>query len=158
MGVPALPLTELYNAAGDYIRARGGDIRLRCPVDSFRPDASEVKVCSGGEELSFDYLIVAVPFNSLASTLPQTAEFKPLRELMQRFRSSPITGIHLWFDREISDLDHAVLLDRTIQWMFHKSRILRPHALQSNPGTPSYVELVVSASKSLVEKSRSKMF
>jgi len=26
MGVPSIPLTELYNAAGDYIRARGGDI------------------------------------------------------------------------------------------------------------------------------------
>src|SRR5258708_31197248 len=26
------------------------------------------------------------------------------------FRSSPITGIHLWFDREITDLEHAILL------------------------------------------------
>ena len=25
MGVPTVPLTDLYNTAGDYIRARGGD-------------------------------------------------------------------------------------------------------------------------------------
>ena len=76
---------------------------------------------------------------------------------LERFESSPITGIHLWFDRQITELDHAVLLDRTIQWMFHKSRLLDRHRNngnqpQASPG--SYVELVVSSSKSLVEKSR----
>ena len=67
-----------------------------------------------------------------------------------RFETSPITGIHLWFDREISDLEHAVLLDRTIQWMFHKSKLQK----RANNGHGSYVELVVSSSKSLVDKSK----
>ncbi|MGA7381771.1 MAG: FAD-dependent oxidoreductase, partial [Terriglobales bacterium] len=72
---------------------------------------------------------------------------------LSHFESSPITGIHLWFDRQISELDHAVLLDRTIQWMFHKSRLLGGGKKSAeSPG--SYVELVVSSSKSLVEKSR----
>jgi zeta-carotene desaturase len=80
--------------------------------------------------------------------------------MVSHFESSPITGIHLWFDRQISHLDHAVLLDRTIQWMFHKSR-LQPIRSQSGNGSGSgkdaggsYVELVVSASKSLIERSR----
>jgi uncharacterized protein with NAD-binding domain and iron-sulfur cluster len=42
-----------------------------------------------------------------------------------------------------------VLLDRTIQWMFHKSKFQHE---REGPG--SYVELVVSASRSLVQKSR----
>ena len=71
------------------------------------------------------------------------------RSKLDRFGSSPITGIHLWFDREITDLPHAALLDRTIQWMFHKSKFQEK---RERPG--SYVELVVSASKSLVQKSR----
>jgi zeta-carotene desaturase len=69
--------------------------------------------------------------------------------MLKHFESSPITGIHLWFDREISALPHAVLLDRTIQWMFQKSKFQHERA-----GPGSYVELVVSASKSLVQKSR----
>jgi zeta-carotene desaturase len=76
--------------------------------------------------------------------------------MLSHFESSPITGIHLWFDRQISDLDHAVLLDRTIQWMFHKSRI-QPIRSQTGNGMAiggSYVELVVSSSKSLIEQSR----
>jgi zeta-carotene desaturase len=70
--------------------------------------------------------------------------------VLARFETAPITGIHLWFDRQITDLDHAVLLDRTIQWMFHKSKLLG----RSENGSGSYVELVVSSSKALVEESR----
>jgi zeta-carotene desaturase len=82
----------------------------------------------------------------------------PLREQISHFENSPITGIHLWFDRQITDLDHAVLLDRTIQWMFHKSR-LQPVRTQSSNGNSggSYIELVVSSSKSLIDKSRSEI-
>jgi zeta-carotene desaturase len=46
----------------------------------------------------------------------------------------------LWFDRPITELPHAVLLDRTLQWLFRK------------PG--NYVQAVVSASRSLMAKSR----
>jgi zeta-carotene desaturase len=60
------------------------------------------------------------------------------------FEHSPITGIHLWFDRPITDLPHATLLDRTIQWMFNK-------------GEGRYVQLVVSASRSLTALPRAEV-
>jgi squalene-associated FAD-dependent desaturase len=66
-----------------------------------------------------------------------------------RFLSAPITTIHLWYDREITPLDHAVLLDTRIQWIFHKSRIRRWPAEQG-----SYVELVISASWPELKQSR----
>ena len=87
----------------------------------------------------------------LMPALPQSPEAEHLARNLERFGHSPITGIHLWFDREITDLDHAILLDRTIQWLFHKSR-LQPEKRRGAQG--SYVELVVSASKSLVEMQR----
>ena len=148
MGVPRVPLTELYNSAGDYIRARGGEVKIRAAAESFRPEASQVKLGVADGEAVFDYVVFAVPFDVLAKVLPETPAAEPLRRAVARFETSPITGIHLWFDRQISDLDHAVLLDRTIQWMFHKSRLL------GRTDTGSYMELVVSASKSLVDKSR----
>src|SRR5581483_6225171 len=151
MGVPRVPLTELYSAAGEYICARGGELHLRAPVDSFRADKHWVDLCVGGEHYRFDFAVLAAPFDGLERILPESPEAAPLREALQHFESSPITGIHLWFDREISELDHAVLLDRTIQWMFHKSRLL------GREGGGSYVELVVSSSKTLVEKSRAEI-
>jgi len=165
MGVPALPLTELYNAAGEYVRARDGVLHFRCPVEGFAVDDSRVRVRARGKdpdpetaEQSFDYLVIALPFDALDRVLPDAPQSAPVREQLSHFENSPITGIHLWFDRQISDLDHAVLLDRTIQWMFHKSR-LQPIRAQSGNGTQggSYIELVVSSSKSLIDKSRAEI-
>jgi len=177
MGVPTVPLTDLYNAAGDYIRARGGVLHFRQPVEAFTARASQVQLqlrdqeqnppnnsSEGAPPLSrtlrqgedFDFLILALPFDALDRVLPTTPESAPLREKITHFETAPITGIHLWFDRQISDLDHAVLLDRTIQWMFHKSR-LQPMRGQVGNGAGSYIELVVSSSKSLIDKSRAEI-
>jgi len=195
MGVPMVPLTDLYNKAGDYVRARGGVIHFRSGLDAFTADSAQVRLRTSGQQTEepFDYLILALPFDALDRVLPDASESAPLRAQLAHFENSPITGIHLWFDRQISELDHAVLLDRTIQWMFHKSR-LQPMRTQSantdsaaerrqnaahgasrggeaetssapsgrentavldEPG--SYIELVVSSSKSLIDKSRSEI-
>ena len=199
MGVPTVPLTDLYNVAGDYIRARGGMLHFRRPLETFTADASQVRVRlrgqeenrEGSQEEAFDYLILALPFENLDRMLPDVPESAPIREKLSHFETAPITGIHLWFDRQISDLDHAVLLDRTIQWMFHKSR-LQPMRTQEAaaeqrknaahgesrgveqnedsapegrknmdatdaPPNGSYIELVVSSSKTLIDKSRAEI-
>jgi len=163
MGIPTVPLTELYTTAGDYIRTRGGEIQLRAGVESFRSQGFEVFVTANGQEQKFDYLLLAVPFDALGRILPETLAAGPLLTALGNFTTSPITGIHLWFDRQVSDLDHAVLLDRTIQWMFHKSRLIdarkadaRNAELQADGGG-SYIELVVSCSRSLVEKSKAEI-
>jgi len=166
MGVPTVPLTELYNKAGDYIRSRGGVLNLRQPIEGFSADSSQVRLnlrenqsreneaTKGGD---FDFLVLALPFDALNRVLPYSSESATLREQITHFENSPITGIHLWFDRQISDLDHAVLLDRTIQWMFNKSR-LQPMRTQDASGEGgSYIELVVSSSKTLIDKSRAEI-
>ena len=162
MGVPSIPLTDLYNKAGDYIRARGGQIHFRTSLESFASAPSQVNVQIADKEEAFDFLILALPFNTVERVLPDTPAAAPLRNDLAHFESCPITGIHLWFDRSISDLDHAVLLDRTIQWMFHKSRLQPMRTIASatgeaSPAGGSYIELVVSASKSLIDKSRSEI-
>ena len=205
MGIPKVPLTELYNAARDYISAHNGIVRLRDSLQSFVPISRGVRLKLQDAEEEFDYGVLAVPFDSLAKLLPDRLESNDLREELKHFETSPITGVHLWFDRQITDLPHAVLLNRAIQWMFHKSQLLgkarsentspgahasvepfiggsgpapegrRNLAQGASPGSvekttqsrrddrnpsdspennPSYVELVISSSKSLREKSR----
>jgi zeta-carotene desaturase len=187
MGIPKVPLTELYNAARDYISAHNGIIRLRDGVQAFVPTPCGIRLMfqDAREEEEFDYGVLAVPFDSLAKLLPNGQQAHALREKLAHFETSPITGVHLWFDRQITNLPHAVLLDRTIQWMFHKSELInwedttsvvpdgppqplsfraeQDHSLANDPAqsrdllsraAPSYVELVISSSKSLREKSR----
>jgi len=151
MGVPSVPLSDLYSSAIEYIGARGGESLLRAAVSAIQPQESSVTISGGNGARQFDFAVLAVPFQTAASLLPAGAPAEPLNADLAHFESSPITGIHLWFDREVTPLPHAVLLDRTIQWMFQKSK-LQPGYREEGKG--SYLELVVSASKSLVQKSR----
>ncbi len=155
MGVPAVPLSQLYGTAADYIQERGGQVHLRTTVERIRSDQNAVCLLAGGEEIQTDYAILATPFSGAEKLLPQTPELEGLHRDLQEFETSPITGIHLWFDREVTPLEHAVLLERTIQWMFHKSKILAARKNSSQPG--SYLELVVSSSKTLVDKPRAEI-
>ncbi len=156
MGVPTIPLSDLYSRAIDYMEKRGGHVDLSAAPESFAwsEQAEQWTVGVRGESLAADAVVLALAFeglNKLLPALPQTAEADRLAKALNRFGHSPITGIHLWFDREITDLEHAILLDATIQWMFHKSR-LQPEKRRGAAG--SYIELVVSASKSMVEMQR----
>jgi squalene-associated FAD-dependent desaturase len=179
MGLPSVPLSQLYGEAANYIRERSGKVMLRTSVDglgasdqrawvtvrgsvatAFDDDSVPFAVNESmepqeGGRREFDYLISAVPFQGLAKLMPPAMQSDVLRENLAQLRTSPITGIHFWFDRGVTELDHAVLLDRTIQWMFQKSKILKGQAPAADAqATGSYLELVVSSSKKLVEKSR----
>jgi len=129
MGVPAVPLGELYSVEA---WSRFGTVRIhtRCPVERITPEG----FTAGGQLRSADHYICALPFERLEA----------LGLAAPPFTHSPITGIHLWFDREITTLPHATLLDRTIQWMFNK-----------NGGR--YLQLVVSASRDLTNLSRNEI-
>lgn len=158
MGFPTIPLSELYGHAVDYIRARGGEVTLRSGVEGleFDPNHRRWTVQCQGSSIEANTVILALSFDAMQKLLPSLpavpgASSTPLTEQLKRFEHSPITGIHLWFDRPITDLEHAVLLDTTIQWMFNKS-LLQPETRANSTG--SYLELVVSASKTLVNKSR----
>lgn len=154
MGVPTSPLSELYGVAAGYIRARGGEVLLRCKVDAVSFPGPTVELCCNGREFTFDYAISAVPFHILGRILPQSQASQELQQKVSHLRTVPITGIHLWFDRQVTELQHAALLDRNIQWMFQKSKILTRN---STPDAGSYLELVVSSSKSLLELGRAEI-
>jgi len=94
------------------------------------------------DELLSDFVVVALPFEGMAKLLPGLPVADGALELaakIQRHEHWPICSVHLWFDREITDLEHAVLLDREIHWMYNQSR------LQARGG--NYIELVVSATR-----------
>jgi squalene-associated FAD-dependent desaturase len=158
MGIPAVPLSDLYGRAIDYLQARGGEVHLRTsidaldPVDPTEPDTGWI-IRSGDRTFTADAVVLALSFEALAAllpVLPRNVQSEQLASDLAQFEHSPITGIHLWFDREITELEHAVLLDSTIQWLFNKSKLQPAHRDQQG----SYIELVISSSKSLVPMQR----
>jgi zeta-carotene desaturase len=135
MGIPAVSLSELYGSDA-WQHLNGVEILPQHRVDSVVFDNGEVcGVLSSGVEHRADWFISAVPFERAAVLLPD------LGLDFSQFGHSPITGIHLWFDRPVTDLPHGALLDRTIQWFFNKQ-------------DGRYLQLVVSASRSLTDMLR----
>ncbi len=128
MGIPSVPLQRLYTSDA-WRKWPNVRIHLKSPVDRLSPGGVQV----AGELRTADYYVSAVPFERLRQIAP---ELQP-----PQFEHSPITGIHLWFDRPITQLPHATLLDRTIQWMFNKDG-------------GRYLQLVVSASRQLTPMPR----
>jgi squalene-associated FAD-dependent desaturase len=135
MGVPAVPLGELYSEQAwrdyDAVKIEQRASVQQAPIE----DGRVIGVIVNGKCITADAYVMAVPFERVGALAPG------LELDVSAFGHSPITGIHLWFDKPITDLPHATLLDRTIQWMFNK-------------GGGRHIQLVVSASRSLTEMSR----
>jgi zeta-carotene desaturase len=129
MGVPAVPLGKLYS---EEAWARWPNVRIhhRATVEHIDSEGFTVN----GEKHAGDVSICALPFERLEA----------VGLAAPKLEHSPITGIHLWFDREVTNLPHATLLDRTIQWMFNKD-------------SGRYLQLVVSASHDLTNLSRNEI-
>ncbi len=129
MGVPNVPLGTLYSADA-WKRIGNVHIHFRKPVERIEENGFTI----AGERYTADHYISALPFERMESVGLSAPKFE----------HSPITGVHLWFDREITNLPHATLLDRTMQWMFNKD-------------SGRYLQLVVSASRDLTSLSRNEI-
>lgn len=158
LGIPTVPLTDFYAAGATMVQGNGGAVELRSSVEELtqRSDGRWILHCGEVEHVADD-VILALPFEQTQKLLSEVklADVAgeqvrtELIENLSHFEHSPFISILLWYDRQITDLDHAWLLDSTIQWFFHKSRIRR-----YAPEQGSYVELVIAGSKTELPMSR----
>ncbi len=156
MGVPSVPLSQLYGTAAEYIEARGGTVHMRAAVESIRADADGVQLCVGGEDVRADYAILATPFNGVEKLLPDAPEFAPLRDQVRKIGShlrslgyicGSTARSRLWSMRCCWSAPFNGCSRSRRYWRL--ARILAQNG--------SYLELVVSSSKTLVEKSRAEI-
>jgi zeta-carotene desaturase len=150
VGVPRTPLGELYDGCGAVLQRQGGEVALRAPVRGVRISVERVAavLMESGTEETADYYISAVPHDAVLDLLPAAlVEREPEFANVRRLGASPITGVHFWFDRDIMAEPFLTALDTTTQWVFNKSRLY-------NRGVGSYLQLVISASRDLMSKSR----
>jgi zeta-carotene desaturase len=144
MGMSTVPLSELYASVTPFIEQRGGSVLLNTHMEGAAWDEASGKwlICTRTGELISDYMIQALPFEATLKLLPHLPAKEGAEKLarqIERHEHWPICSVHLWFDREVTELEHAVLLDREIHWMYNQSK------LQSRGG--HYIELVVSATR-----------
>jgi squalene-associated FAD-dependent desaturase len=156
MGVPVVPLAELYDGCKAEIERRGGEVNLRMPVRAihFRDGAVTSVEFDGGRQESAEVYVFAVPHETLAELLPaEIKQAEPSLAHLENIRVSPITGVHFWFDREVMREPFVTLLETTTQWIFNKTAL---YGAKNGGGNErgQYLQLVISASYELLQKPR----
>ncbi len=146
VGLPAVPLGDLYAPCIDYIERRGGRVVLDQGVAGISTHGGRVASVSlqDGSSVEAGAYLSALPFDVLCRLLPAGHASNPYFAILSGLSVSPITAVHVWFDRPVTELDYAAVIGRRIQWIFNQS-IRDPEAFSTdNPG--AYLGLVVSAS------------
>jgi squalene-associated FAD-dependent desaturase len=157
VGIPSVPLAKLYDGCREAIERRGGEVKLRCGVRQLRSEGNRFiwARLEDGSETAADACVLAVPHDAVGGMLAgfSGAKSDALIENLHQIKVAPITGVHLWFDRTVMTQPFLTLLEHTTQWVFNKSALLGDEK-NSDSAEAQYLQLVISASYSLVPKSR----
>ena len=151
VGIPRVPLSELYEGCRAAIEQRGGEVFCRAPARMLTEENGKIAgvALDGGRRLSADLYVLAVPHEAALRLLPERIVASELQfQQIGNLEASPITSVHFWFDRDVMAEPFVTLLDRTTQWIFNKSR------LSGGPAEGRYLQAVISASYALMQRSR----
>jgi squalene-associated FAD-dependent desaturase len=163
MGVPIVPLAELYDGCRAFIEKKGGEVSLRSAVRAINIENNSVTSISfdNNREESADAYVFAIPHDNFAELLPpEIAQSADAFRNLDKIKDSPITGVHFWFDREVTTEPFITLLDTTVQWVFNKTALFGPAATNGDvansktAAAKQYLQLVISASYDLLQKPR----
>jgi squalene-associated FAD-dependent desaturase len=169
LDLPLVPLGELYGTRLErWLGDNGVTVRLKAGVRAIEYD-DDSSACGvtmrSGESLSGDFIVLAVPFKNVVPLVPESIRGRlPALTHLDSLQASPITGVHLWFDRTICPFDHVATPGRTIQWVFNHTAIQGRGvpAPESRPGHEwagagpaprnegQYLQIVISASYELL--------
>jgi squalene-associated FAD-dependent desaturase len=185
--LPTAPLDELYGPRLEtWLAARNVTPRLlsgakRLLFDAAGKNSAEATPSTAppanmtgvelrsGERIDADQVILAVPQNLVLSLLPEEWHSHPGLAGIEHLETAPISSVHLWFDRPITDLRHATFVGKQSQWLFNRSAIQATFVVPASAGrdapqttvgsqtpppeggTTNYYQIVISASRDVVE-------
>jgi squalene-associated FAD-dependent desaturase len=140
--LPSVPLGRLYGEElQGWLARRRVEVRLQQGARQFEVPGGRVEGLRlrDGEVLRADWYVAAVPFERLLGLLPEeVVEREHYFGDLRKLETSPITSVHVWYDRRVLRLPHAVLVDCVGQWVFNRG--------ETTPGE-HYVQVVVSAAR-----------
>lgn len=150
---PTRPLAELFDPpVRRLLLARGGRIHSSKPCRAIELAASTnqgvIAEDAAGQRESFDAVVLATPWRKAAQLAPaEVMQSLPKGYNFTELQVSPITGVHLWYDRPLTQLPHAAFVQATAQWLFRGAG----EGAHNGPEHHSeyYHQVVISASRSV---------
>jgi len=122
MGLSRVPLSSLYDPMEQHLADAGGEVMLGTSVKSLSFDGSRISgVVTEHGVIEASAVVAAVPFDRLAKLCSNALVQADTRlQKLESLDTSPILGVHLFFDTEIMHLPHLVLPGRGTHWLFNK--------------------------------------
>ncbi len=152
LAVPKVPLTEIYDLAlRRWFAAHQVDLRTGCGLTEVElGESNQLRTTTTtGDAKPWDAVVLAVTWRQIGSLIgPGLKAQLPWIERPVQLESSPISSVHLWFDRPIATVEHAVLVGRTSQWVFQRS------TPGGSDAASRYYQVVISALRELDEIGR----
>ncbi|MFN6128281.1 MAG: hydroxysqualene dehydroxylase HpnE [Planctomycetota bacterium] len=147
--VPSQPLSKLMDEVPrSVLEALRVEVRSGSTVPFLnRSDSGDWRL---GDESGqpFDAVVVTVPWHRLGALLRDSGLSEYARGEVAKvaeLETSPITGVHTWWDRPWLTQPHAILIDRFCQWVFPG-----PDSVAMSEGTgETYYQVVISGSRQL---------
>ncbi|HXG42494.1 MAG TPA: hydroxysqualene dehydroxylase HpnE [Dehalococcoidia bacterium] len=115
--------TLLEGAVRSYLARRGSEVRTGAAVRGLAVTDGRATgvVLEGGEVLTGDAVVAAVPPDALLALLPSALAGDPFFRRLAEFHFSPIVNVHLWYERPVMRHEFAAFLNSGLQWVFNKT-------------------------------------
>jgi hypothetical protein len=161
--LPVRPLGELFgDGLAGWLRSKGVQLDTGIVASSLefaadgrvaavhvghrrRDEALPAAASSEPARIACRACIVAVPWRAAEKLVPSV-----MPEGSEAISGSPITAVHLWFDRPVIDLPHAVLLGTLSQWVFRAGD-------DDGSTERGYCQVVISGSHDLLGADRNQL-
>lgn len=152
--IPTVGQSELYvYEAQRLIEKHHGKIYLNSEVGSL--DVRENKIIGvilkNGSLIRAKNVISTIMPHPLKKLIPTPLRNEEPFSFLDKFDTSPIISINLWFDKEFIDVDYIGLIDRNLQWIFNRRKLMNEQK------STSYITAIISAAHKHVELSKEKL-
>lgn len=148
--LPRTSLGELFDdGLGRRLEDEGLAVRRGTRVRNLVVDKNKVLGVRtlDGEFLPAEGVILAIPRHQWSQVLPPSlVDRHPDLDIGEKIQWAPISALHLWLDRPLTDLPHAALVGGEAHWLFRHRNIPRFQGDRA-----FYHQILLSASGSALE-------
>jgi squalene-associated FAD-dependent desaturase len=140
--------TELYvESAVKFLLQKNIRIRTSSEVRSVEVHGSKAVgiQMKNGERVNAHSVISAIPHYSLSKLLPEKFRHDHSFANLNNISSSPIVSIHLWYDKEFMGMKYIGLIDKHLQWLFNRRKIM------GEQKATSYLSAVISGAHEYID-------
>jgi uncharacterized protein with NAD-binding domain and iron-sulfur cluster len=125
--IPQVGQSELYvQPAEELLAKHRAKIFSNTEVGSIEVDGGKVTgiYTIDGKHIRAGNIISTIPHYALQKIIPKYFNKEPPFIHLDKIKLSPIISFHLWFDNEFMEMDYLGLIDKNIQWIFNRRRIM----------------------------------